>query len=194
MNRIKRFFLNKIFKNEIREIEGHYRKNADNDIRKIRFEADQKNALLAEIRRVFVDKNDCILAIEENKRGREVIVTKRISYDSIWFMLYGVDYRAINCHPRIMATFHDGYDNNESYIVIDDILVEDNNIGNGSILMKYFIDYCKSTSAGYIKGMLSSVDKDHFDRSIHFYEKYGFVCKLNTEKSDGSIRLDLRCP
>ena len=65
--------------------------------------------------------------------------------------------------------------------------MEDNDIGNGSILMPFFLDYCKKTDAQYIHGELSSVDKSHFDRSIHFYEKHGFKCKLNDEKTSGSI-------
>ena len=69
--------------------------------------------------------------------------------------------------------------------------MEDNDIGNGSILMPFFLDYCKKTDAQYIHGELSSVDKSHFDRSIHFYEKHGFKCKLNDEKTSGSIHYDL---
>ena len=188
---MKLLVLNKIFKNEIQEIEDCYRKKADIIVREIKREADQKNALLAEVHRVFIDKNNSILAIEKNKKGRYVLVVKKKFHDSIFFMLYGVDYRAINCHPRIMATFYESYGNDESYIEIDDIIAEENNIGNGSILMKYFIDYCKTTSASFVKGKLSPVDKDHFERSIHFYEKCGFICKLDREKTSGSIRLDL---
>ena len=40
-------------------------------------------------------------------------------------------------------------------------------MGNGSILMPYFIKYCKTTDAKYICGQLSSVDKGHFVTTIN---------------------------
>ena len=83
------------------------------------------------------------------------------------------------------------YDNsiyNKPYIKIIDIIVEDDNVGNGSILMPYFVEYCKQfTDAKKISGALASVDKDHFERSIHFYEKHGFLVKLNEKGDSGSI-------
>lgn len=59
-----------------------------------------------------------------------------------------------------MASYVSSY-GEDSYIKIDDILVVNNDVGNGSILMSYFIKYCKTTDAKYICGQLSSVDKGH---------------------------------
>ena len=75
--------------------------------------------------------------------------------------------------------------NMESYNAIIDILMEDNNIGNGTVAMKALLKYAKKINAKWIDGGLSSVDNDHADRRNHFYEKFGFVIK------DSQIRLDL---
>ena len=85
-----------------------------------------------------------------------------IHSNDIWIMLYNDKYKACSNHPRIMATYEKPYGEAE-YIHIDDIMVEDKEIGNGSILMEYFLKYCKTTPAKYISGSLSSVDSDHFD-------------------------------
>ena len=71
------------------------------------------------------------------------------------------------------------------YVHIIDILMEDNNIGNGTVAMKALLKYAKKINAKWIDGGLSSVDNDHADRRNHFYEKFGFVIK------DSQIRLDL---
>jgi hypothetical protein len=102
-------------------------------------------------------------------------------------MLYSERYKAINNHPRIMASYVSCY-GEEPYIKIDDILVVDNDVGNGSILMRYFIKYCKTTDAKYICGQLSLVDKGHFYRSEHFYKKHEFNVKFTSDRSAGSIK------
>ena len=86
-----------------------------------------------------------------------------------------------------MASYVSSYEE-DPYIKIDDILVVNNDVGNGSILMPYFIKYCKTTDARYICGQLSSVDEGHFDRLKHFYKKHGFNVKLTPERSSGFIK------
>ncbi|MHC6179341.1 GNAT family N-acetyltransferase [Clostridium sp. JNZ X4-2] len=76
------------------------------------------------------------------------------------------------------------------YIKIDDILMEHNNIGNGTIAMKYFLQVAKELGVDKITGWLSDTDKDHWDRSVHFYEKFGFKVKFNEEYTSGSIELE----
>lgn len=73
------------------------------------------------------------------------------------------------------------------YIHIDDIMVEDKEIGNGSILMEYFLKY-QTTPAKYISGSYRSVDSDHFDRSEHYYQKHGFKVEFYEGRKSGSIR------
>lgn len=105
-------------------------------------------------------------------------------------MLYSERYKAINNHPKIMASYISCY-GEEPYIKIDDILVVDDDVGNGSILMPYFIKYCKTTDAKYICGQLSSVDKGYFNRSEHFYKKHGFNVEFTFDRSAGSIKYTL---
>ena len=74
----------------------------------------------------------------------------------------------------------------------NNLCIEDIEKGNGSILMQYFLKYCKTTSAEYVSGMLSPIDADHFDRSEHYYKKHGFTVVFFDEKKSGSIRYELR--
>lgn len=133
-----------------------------------------------------------VIAISKNKVDEWVIVTKWVTDTDVWIKLYSPTYLACNQHPRIMSSICCNYSKNEKYIKIDDILMEDNNIGNGTICMEYFIREIKSMNYSFIKGTLSSVDKDHFDRSIHYYEKFGFDVVLNDDKSCGNIKLYLK--
>lgn len=133
-----------------------------------------------------------VVAIRKNKEDEWVIVTKWITDTDIWIKLYSPKYLACNRHPRIMSSIYCDYDKNEKFIKIDDILMEDNNIGNGTICMEYFIQQIRSMNYDLIKGYLSSVDKDHFDRSIHYYKKFGFIVELNDDKTCGNIKLTLK--
>ena len=177
MRKFKRWLLNTFLKNELLEIQN---------------EADRKNQDDIEIvHQILSEKNRVIVGEADNKDGEHVFVVQSINGSSIDFMLYSNKYKAINNHPRIMATYTNVYNNNP-YVNIDDILVVDNNRGNGSILMPYFIEYCRNnTYAKKIKGWLSPVDSGHFDRSIHFYEKHEYVVKLNGNGSSGGIEYDL---
>lgn len=154
-----------------------------------------------------VDKYSCVfdaierdkvkvLGIEKNRAGERVIVVRKTLGNDIWVTLYSPTYLAINNHPRIMSTTYttDGfpYFAEEDYVIIDDVLMIDDNIGNGSICMKYFINEIRKKGFNYISGELSSVDKDHFDRSIHFYEKFGFKVTMAEDNNSGKIRLDLK--
>jgi len=191
---IKDFFFRefcRFFRAELESLVSEFKSDCGIEIQKIQREAKRENRLYEITKEVLKEKNHIIVGIDTNKNGDEVLVVQWCFGNNVWFMLYGEKYQTISNHPRIMATIHESYSENIKYIIIDDILVEDNDIGNGSILMPFFLDYCKKTDAQYIHGELSSVDKSHFDRSIHFYEKHGFKCKLNDEKTSGSIHYDL---
>lgn len=197
MGRLKNWLLNKFFKKEfdtvIADLNSQLSKKKDiqHDPNQV---IEEKTAALDLVRLALEDGFD-VIGESDNKMGEHVIVAKRIGKSgtfgaSLDFFLYGKSYQAINRHPRIMATYKEPFDG-EPFVHIDDILVEDNDIGNGSILMPFFIDYCKQTKATYIRGALSSYDKDHFDRSIHFYEKHYFVVSLGENGESGSIRYEL---
>jgi hypothetical protein len=171
MRKFKRWLLNTFFKNELLEIQN---------------ETDRKNQDDIEIvHQILSEKNSVIVGEADNKKGEHVFVVQSRYGKSIYFKLYSNKYKAIDNHPRIMATYNPDCGNNP-YIEIEDILVVDNNSGNGSILMPYFIEYCRNnTDAKRIKGSLSYYDSGHFERSIHFYKKHGYEVKLD-EMVNGS--------
>lgn len=188
MRRFKNWILSVFYKKEMLDIRDEY----THQVKKIIYESNKKNLEIETVHRILSEKNHYIVGEANNKNGEHVFIVQWVFGDSIYFMLYSNRYNAINNHPRIMATYYNFYDG-KPYIKIDDILVEDNDAGNGSILMPYFIAYCKQfTDAMYISGELSTVDKGHFDRSEHFYEKHGFEVNLNENRSSGNIRYLLR--
>lgn len=187
MRRFKYWLINVFGKKEITEIQDKFTQQ----VKRIEFDSRRKNEEIEIVHRIFSEKDHCIVGEADNKNGEHVFIVQWVSNNNICFKLYSSRYKAINGHPRIMATYRKPYDG-DPYIHIDDILVEDNNAGNGSILMPYFIKYCKQyTDAKYISGSLSSVDIDHFDRSEHFYRKHGFNVEMNKDKSSGRIRLQI---
>lgn len=54
--------------------------------------------------------------------------------------------------------------------------------------MKYFLKAVEKLHVDYIDGWLSSVDKKHFDRSEHFYKKFGFEVHFNEDRTSGGIK------
>lgn len=186
MGRLKSWILTTFYKNELFAIQKEYERK----VKEINYEAQKKTKLIDTVHRVFCEPNHVIIGVETNKIGDEVLVVQWIHSKEIWIMLYNDKYKACNNHPRIMATYKKPYGKAE-YIHIDDIMVEDKEIGNGSILMEYFLKYCKTTPAKYISGSLSSVDSDHFDRSEHYYQKHGFKVEFYEGRKSGSIRYDM---
>lgn len=186
MGRLKSWILTTFYKNELLAIQKEYERK----VKEINYEAQKKTKLIDTVHRVFCEPNHVIIGVETNKMGDEVLVVQWIHSNDIWIMLYNDKYKACNNHPRIMATYEKPYGEAE-YIHIDDIMVEDKEIGNGSILMEYFLKYCKTTPAKYILGSLSSVDSDHFDRSEHYYQKHGFKVEFYEGRKSGSIRYSL---
>ena len=60
------------------------------------------------------------------------------------------------------------------------------NRGVGSMLVKEAIDACKRRGNLGIDGNISKVDRDHFDKLKHFYERLGFDFELfDAERLDG---------
>ncbi len=179
---LRRWILNTFFKKELLEICNDYQRA----LRTIEINANKKAIMIELVHSILEEKNHVIVGKGVNKMKEQVLVVQRVFNNDICFMLYSERYRAIN-HPRIMASYVSCY-GEEPYIKIDDILAEDENVGNGSILMRYFIEYCKTTDAKYICGQLSSVDKGHFDCLEHFYKKHGFSVVFTPERSSGSIK------
>lgn len=183
---IKRWILNTFYKKELSEIHKYYQRKVDD----IERNANKKTNMIEIVHSVLQEKNHVIVGEAINKMNEQVLVVQWVLGNDIWFKLYSERYKACNRHPRIMATYVSPF-GKDPYIKIDDILVEDNEVGNGSILMPYFIEYCKTTDAKYICGELSSIDNEHFDRSEHFYKKHGFDVEFTPSRSSGSIKYTL---
>ncbi|PEF44619.1 hypothetical protein CON22_20770 [Bacillus cereus] len=103
----------------------------------------------------------------------------------------GESYWAINGLPTISTKIYEDYHPGGPGIYIFDVQMIDDNIGNGSIAMKYLIEAAKEIGVSYIEGELSPVDIDHFDRLEHYYTKFGFKVKFNKDRTAGKIKLDL---
>ena len=177
------WILDTFFKKELLETKNNYQRKVD-DIEK---NAKKKTNMIELVHSILKEKNHVIVGEDINKMKEQVLVVQWVFDNDIWFMLYSERYKAINKHPRIMASYVSLY-GEDPYIKIDDISVVDDDVGNGTILMPYFIKYCETTNAKYICGQLSSVDKGHFNRSEHFYKKHGFNVKFTSDRSSGSIK------
>lgn len=176
------WILDTFFKKELLDMQNYYQRED------IEINTNKKTTMIELVHSILKEKNHVIVGEDINKMKEQVLVVQWVFDNDIWFMLYSEHYMPI--HPRIMASYvpNNGED---PYIIIDDILVVNNDVGNGSILMPYFIKYCKTTDAKYICGQLSTVDKGHFNRLEHFYKKHGFNVKFKSDRSSGSIKYTL---
>lgn len=196
-NRLKQWIMDVLCKDELTEINEQYAYILERAKLKEKIK-NQENEI---VHQILSEEHHSIVGEADNKKDEHVFIVQWTVGEIIWFKLYGRRYRAICSHPRIMATYCPPDelmakycpDDGHPRIWIDDILVEDDDIGNGSILMPYFLRYCKQhTDADFISGKLSSKDIDHFDRSEHFYKKHGFEVFLNENRTKGSIKYQLR--
>jgi len=74
---------------------------------------------------------------------------------------------------------------------IGDIQIDKIDLGCGSLAMQALMDFAKEHRYSKITGWLSPVDQDHFDRLEHFYKKFGFSVEFNSERTEGSISLEM---
>ncbi len=72
---------------------------------------------------------------------------------------------------------------------IEDITVNRlyENRGIGSLMIRAMESWARTCGVETIWGELSEADRDHFDKLKHFYEKHGYVFKL--DNPSGSIPL-----
>lgn len=104
-----------------------------------------------------------------------------LSGKSLDFYLSGERHKGLGSCPRILSTVKN------DFIWIDDLFAMDEDCGNGSILLECLENKAKELKIGVIKGELSFVDRDHFDKLEYFYRKNGFDVSINNECSHGSI-------
>ena len=57
--------------------------------------------------------------------------------------------------------------------------------------MTYLFRYLKKQDVSEVKGLLSGVDKDRFDKLEYFYKKNGFKVSFNEDRTSGGITLTL---
>ena len=173
-----------IFKKELDEAYTILNNNYQYEMSKLKIAMKQNEKRYGLVKQIFdSNPNAEIIGLDRNKNNEELIVVliKNIIY------LFGGRYQGSGSLPRMyfrILTKESGIFE-ERYIHIDDVLMVDNNIGNGTVAMNALIKYAKRINAIYIDGWLSSVDNDHADRRNHYYEKFGFVIK------DSHIRLEL---
>ena len=134
----------------------------------------KKNEVLFSVFKEFGDA--CIIGVATNKINERVLVAKVEGGRSIDLYLYnecGDNTRKSRLYSR-RTTNRLG----EEIIYIDDCIAEDEDVGNGTILLSSFIKEAKKTSAKYIAGELAAIDKKKFDKLKHFYEKNGFEVEI----------------
>lgn len=174
-----------IFKSELREAYTLLNNNYRNEMLKLKIAMEQNEKRYGLVKRIFdLCPNAEIIGLDRNKNDEELIIVLN-NNDAIY--LFGERYQGLMGLPRIYFKISPKESNilEEKYIHIIDVLMEDNNIGNGTVAMNALIKYAKRINAKYIDGWLSGVDDDHADRRDHYYEKFGFVIK------DSRIRLEL---
>ena len=134
--------------------------------------------------------SNSIYKIVKDKSDSYIFVVKEEMSNSLAFLLYSLEYRHLV--PRLYTRkMSKGLNNESYYLYIDDILVSDQDKGLGSILMESLIEYAKNNGYVCIRGWLSPIDKEHFDKLEHFYKKFGFEIKFRANKESGSIKLKL---
>ena len=136
----------------------------------------------------FLDEVDCSKnTIVKNNKGHYYMVMENTmvmtATNEKLLDIYLADekHKEICCCPRIFATIKDGY------IWIDDILAEEEDCGNGSILLELLFEKARELKIDTIKGELSGVDSDRFDKLEYFYNKHGFNVMFGVGSSAGMI-------
>lgn len=163
-----------IFKKELDEAYIQLNNNYRNEIFKVKAAMRQNEERYGLIKRIFYLFPDAdIIGLDNNKNDEELIIV--LNNNTIY--LFGERYRGRMGLPKIFFEIRDKGNGiiEEKYIHIIDVLMEDNDIGNGTVAMKALIKYAKKINAKFISGSLSDVDNDHAERRNHYYEKFGFV-------------------
>lgn len=162
--------LNTDFKKEMLKIESAMKQN------------ERRYGLVKKIFEIFPEAE--IIGLDKNKKGEELIIV--LDNNNAIYLL-GERYQVRGELPKIYFSVIEKKSGilEEKYIHISDVLMEDNNIGNGTVAMKALLQYAKKNNVKYISGYRSANDDDHADRRDHYYEKFGFAV------NDSNIYLDL---
>lgn len=132
------------------------------------------------------DPCNIIMGIEQNKDNETMYIIRNEADGFLDLKLYNLNLFKNKVLPKMECKIHecDGV----KHIEIMDNHAIDENIGNGSILMKYLIRYAEQNNISYITGSLSPEDRNHFDLLEHYYNKFEFEVKVNEHRTKGSIK------
>lgn len=118
--------------------------------------------------------------VKNNNNDIYIVMDKKDPKD-LWITFSGLRHPGIcNC-PRILATVR------ESYIWIDDIFAEDEDCGNGTLLLECLFEKARDMGVKEIRGELAAIDEDEFDKLEHFYKKNGFEVWFSEDRKHGGI-------
>lgn len=174
-----------IFEKELNEAYHKLNNSYQQEILKIEVVMKQNEKKYGFIKKIFeIFPDAAIIGLDKNKNGEELII---VLDNNNAIYLFGERYQEREELPRIYFTVikQKVGMSEEKYIHISDVLMSDNNIGNGTVAMKALLQYAKKNNVKYIEGSLSATDDDHADRRDYYYKKFGFTVK------DSKIRLDL---
>lgn len=130
-----------------------------------------------------------IMGFEKNKLGNKYYVCL-FAEESSFALYLKKPFTRRHTVPRLYGKIYTRrYMDFMDTCIIQDIFAEDEDEGNGTILLKYAKKYLKSIGVRRIYGDLSFVDVDHFDKLEKFYENNGFKVTFNEERTSGSIEI-----
>lgn len=143
-------------------------------------------------------KSNSLEAIVENKIQKKLYLVKSEDEKNLELYLYELDSKRL-C-SKLLTTKSEKYEliNNSfekqcNYIYIDDFNSEEENVGNGTILMSYLLDYLKNKEFSFITGYLSPIDRYNREKQEYFYKKYEFeVVYKDEDKYEGRILLSFK--
>ncbi|PFZ06003.1 hypothetical protein [Bacillus pseudomycoides] len=186
---MKKFILKTLFKKELSLIHNNYQ-------RQVSLIEDEFETKINKLKKTYDIPKEIfskypqaeIIGIEKNKKNDEVFVFRAPIGRSFEIKLYVRRFNDNYQIPTLFATLRNNSHQETDYIWIGNITSPKENIGNGSITMKYLIKMAKEMKVSHISGRLSPEDRDHFDKLEHFYKKFGFEVKFNTDRTEGSIK------
>lgn len=118
---------------------------------------------------MLLSESKKIVAIETNKKNQDVIVVQQINSKNVDIELHRLEYMYGRSQPRINACIETNYETGKQNLYIEDILARGEDVGNGSIMIKYLIQLANVQELQYIRENLSKVDVGNFDKLEYFY-------------------------
>lgn len=160
--------------------------NQEHDLLKYNSQSLQEN--IRSIARILDAKANTaaeqIVGIRQTKYGEFVLLTTYAQEYNLILSIYSSCYSKSDCY--LVGALH----KEDSCATIIDIIGE-TSLGYGSILLSYFVELCTVQKIETIRGNLSLVDSDHFDRSEKFYKKHGFEVVFNDKHTNGVMTLKI---